>query len=126
MGAAHADRRRQLAVERGATWRGTRGLSVARYRCRGGRAAAGRGDATAMDLSGGIAGSGRGGCQSVGRTAFGALRRGAVPQRDPVLMRRVQVGDVLALAGAIAGQAKPFALALRLCAEAHAAHSYMK
>lgn len=41
-------------------------------------------------------------------------------------MRRVQAGDVLALAGAISGRRDAVPVALRLCAEAHAAHSYMK
>lgn len=41
-------------------------------------------------------------------------------------MRRVQIGDILALAGAIAGRPLPMAHALRLCDEAHAAHIHMK
>ena len=41
-------------------------------------------------------------------------------------MRQVQVGDVLALAGAISGHPDAIDAALRLCAEAHAAHAFMK
>lgn len=41
-------------------------------------------------------------------------------------MRPVQIGDLLALAGAVSEQAGGPALALRLCCEAHAAHLYVK
>lgn len=41
-------------------------------------------------------------------------------------MRRVQIGDLLALAGAVARQPADAGLAVRLCREAHAAHLYAK
>lgn len=41
-------------------------------------------------------------------------------------MRRVLIGDLLALAGAVAGQPDGPQMALRLCHEAHAAHAYVK
>lgn len=41
-------------------------------------------------------------------------------------MRRMQIGDLLALAGAVAGRPDAFRHALRLCAEAHAADLYVK
>lgn len=41
-------------------------------------------------------------------------------------MRRVLAGDVLALAGVVMGRPDTVSIALRLCAEAHAAHAYAK
>ncbi len=41
-------------------------------------------------------------------------------------MRRVQIGDILALAHAVAGRPDGRAQALRLCDEAHAAHAFCK
>ncbi|AWB48933.1 hypothetical protein HYN69_10875 [Gemmobacter aquarius] len=41
-------------------------------------------------------------------------------------MRRVQIGDLLALAAAVSGRPDAAALALHLCAQTHAAHLYVK
>lgn len=41
-------------------------------------------------------------------------------------MRRVQIGDILALSGMIAGQSEGAEVALRMCSEAHAAHAFAK
>ncbi len=41
-------------------------------------------------------------------------------------MRKLQIGDLLSLAGSLAGANEGLARGLRLCDEAHAAHAYCK